>query len=71
MKLRSFSISLAVKDIKTSQTFYDTLGFEEDQIGAGNFIYMVSNTLFRSFWKNGKLFLVNAVFFVNNNAYEL
>ncbi|MEH1008436.1 VOC family protein [Winogradskyella sp. ECml5-4] len=27
MKLGAFSISLAVKDIKASQTFYDTLGF--------------------------------------------
>jgi len=27
MKLGAFSISLAVKDIKASQTFYETLGF--------------------------------------------
>jgi hypothetical protein len=27
--------------------------------------------LFRSFWDRGKLFLVNAVFFVNHNAFEL
>jgi len=52
MKLGSFSISLAVKDIKTSETYYETLEFED-------------------FWKNGKLFLVNAVFFLNNNAYAL
>jgi len=52
MKLGSFSISFAVKDIKTSQTFYESLGFED-------------------FWKNEKLFLVNAVFFLNNNAYAL
>ncbi|MFC0605196.1 M14 family metallopeptidase [Winogradskyella pulchriflava] len=48
-----------------------TLVFGEERMGSGSFIYMVDNTLFRSFWENGKLFLVNAVFFVNNNAFEL
>lgn len=48
-----------------------TLVFGEEPMGGGSFIYMVDNTLFRSFWENGKLFLVNAVFFVNNNAFEL
>jgi hypothetical protein len=49
----------------------NTLVFGEERKGSGSFIYFVDNTLFRSFWENGKLFLVNAVFFVNNNAYEL
>jgi hypothetical protein len=49
----------------------NTLVFGEERKGNGSFIYFVDNTLFRSFWENGKLFLVNAVFFVNNNAYEL
>ncbi len=48
-----------------------TLVFGEERMGSGSFIYMVDNTLFRSFWENGKLFLVNSIFFVNNNAYEL
>jgi len=48
-----------------------TLVFGEEQMGSGSFIYMVDNTLFRSFWENGKLFLVNSIFFVNNNAFEL
>lgn len=48
-----------------------TLVFGEERMGNGSFIYLVDNTLFRSFWENGKLFLVNAVFFVNNNVYEL
>ena len=48
-----------------------TLIFGEETMGSGSFIYMVDNTLFRSFWENGKLFLVNSIFFVNNNAYEL
>lgn len=49
----------------------NTLVFGEERMGSGSFIYFVDNTLFRSFWENGKLFLVNSVFFVNNNAYEL
>ncbi|WP_461597884.1 M14 family metallopeptidase [Winogradskyella sp.] len=49
----------------------NTLVFGEERKGSGSFIYFVDNTLFRSFWENGKLFLVNSVFFVNNNAYEL
>ena len=48
-----------------------TLVFGEERMGSGSFIYMADNPLFRSFWENGKLFLVNSVFFVNNNAYEL
>jgi hypothetical protein len=49
----------------------ETLVFGEERMGSGSFIYMVDNTLFRSFWENGKLFIVNSIFFVNNNAYEL
>lgn len=48
-----------------------TLVFGEEPMGSGSFIYFVDNTLFRSFWENGKLFLVNSIFFVNNNAFEL
>ncbi len=48
-----------------------TLVFGEERMGSGSFIYMVDNILFRSFWENGKLFLVNSIFFVNNNAFEL
>jgi predicted lactoylglutathione lyase len=29
MKLGAFSVSLAVKDIKTSKAFYEKLGFKE------------------------------------------
>ncbi|WP_179018482.1 M14 family metallopeptidase [Winogradskyella forsetii] len=56
---------------KALQKLDDTLIFGEERMGNGSFIYMVDNPLFRSFWENGKLFLVNAIFFVNNNAYEL
>ena len=48
-----------------------TLVFGEEPMGSGSFIYMVDDTLFRSFWENGKLFFVNSIFMVNNNAYVL
>lgn len=48
-----------------------TFVFGEEPMGRGCFIYMVDNSLFRSFWENGKLFLVNSIFFVNSNAYKL
>ncbi len=60
-----FAGSEAVKQLGNS------LLFGEERIGDGSMVYMVDNTLFRSFWENGKLFLVNAVFFVNNNSFEL
>lgn len=60
-----FAGSDAVKELENS------LVFGEERIGSGSIIYMVDNTMFRSFWENGKLFLVNAIFFVNNNSYGL
>ncbi|MDO1501135.1 M14 family metallopeptidase [Winogradskyella maritima] len=49
----------------------DTLVFGEERNGSGSFIYFVDDVMFRSFWENGKLFFVNSIFFVNNNAFEL
>jgi hypothetical protein len=56
---------------KAVKNLDQTLVFGEERMGSGSFIYMVENTLFRSFWENGKLFLVNSIFFVNSNAFEL
>lgn len=53
------------------KTLDQTLVFGEEPMGNGSFIYMVDNPLFRSFWENGKMFFINSIFFVNNNAYEL
>ncbi|WP_108868067.1 M14 family metallopeptidase [Aquimarina aquimarini] len=50
---------------------HNSLVFGETRIGRGSMIYMVDNPLFRSFWENGKLFLVNAIFFTNNNKYRI
>lgn len=49
----------------------NSLIFGEQRMGRGSVIYMVDNVMFRSFWENGKLFLVNSIFFVNNNLVEL
>ncbi|RZT00310.1 M14 family metallopeptidase [Aquimarina brevivitae] len=49
----------------------NSLVFGEARMGQGSVIYMVDNPLFRSFWENGKLFFVNAVFLTNNNKFRL
>ncbi len=49
----------------------NSLIFGETRIGSGSIIYMVDNPLFRSFWENGKLFFVNAIFLTNNNKFRL
>ncbi len=59
-KVSGFAGSEALKKLP------DSLVFGEEPMGRGSFIYMVDNTMFRSFWENGKLFLVNAIFMVNN-----
>ena len=49
----------------------NSLVFGEERLGKGSIIYLADDVLFRSFWENGKLFLVNAIFFVNNNVFML
>ncbi|MGC1631452.1 MAG: DUF4350 domain-containing protein, partial [Gelidibacter sp.] len=64
-KVSGFAGMNTLKDLENS------LIFGEERFGDGSIIYLVDNILFRNFWENGKLFFVNAVFFVNNNAFEL
>jgi hypothetical protein len=45
----------------------ESLLFGEEPMGSGSIVYMVDNVLFRSFWENGKLFVANAVFFLNSD----
>ncbi len=45
----------------------NSLTFGIEQMGKGSLIYFVDNPLFRAFWENGKLFFVNAIFFVDND----
>jgi hypothetical protein len=49
----------------------NSLVFGEERMGKGSIIYIVDNIMYRSFWENGKLFLVNSIFFVNNNKYRI
>ncbi|WP_313114503.1 M14 metallopeptidase family protein [Aequorivita sediminis] len=43
----------------------NSIVFAQAKKGSGSVVYMVDDVSFRSFWQNGKLFLANAVFFVN------
>ncbi|TVZ55355.1 zinc carboxypeptidase [Lutibacter sp. Hel_I_33_5] len=52
---------------KALKNIPESLLFGEERIGNGSIIYMVDNPLFRSFWDNGKLFFVNAIFFRNSH----
>ena len=45
--------------------FKNSMVFGHERIGRGNVIYFADNILFRSFWENGKLFLVNSIFYIN------
>jgi hypothetical protein len=60
--LAGFAGKKALKNIPES------LLFGEERKGSGSIIYMVDNPLFRSFWDNGKLFFVNAIFFRNSST---
>ena len=57
------TIGFVGDNIKDS--FKNSLVFGHERIGRGNVIYFADNILFRSFWENGKLFLVNSIFYIN------
>jgi len=40
----------------------ESLLFGTETVGRGSVVYFVDNPLYRSFWENGKLWLVNALF---------
>lgn len=61
-RLSGFAGEEAVEKISNS------LVFGEQRLGRGSLIYMVDDVMFRSFWENGKLFFVNALFMVNNRS---
>lgn len=60
-RVSGFAGEEALKSLKNS------LVFGEANLGRGSMIYLVDDVMFRSFWENGKLFFVNALFMVNNN----
>lgn len=45
--------------------------FAVQDMGRGKVIYMVDDPVFRNFWENGKLLLLNAVFMVGNEPVRL
>ena len=55
--MAGFSGELAIKQQSESLL----IGVES--FGRGSVVYMVDNPLYRSFWENGKLWLVNAIFY--------
>lgn len=63
-KIAGFAGKNTLKNLENSMVF------GEERHGNGSIIYMADNVLFRNFWENGKLFFVNAIFFVNNKAFE-
>jgi hypothetical protein len=52
---------------KALERIPESLLIGEERKGRGTIIYFVDNVLFRSFWENGKMFFVNAVFFRNSD----
>lgn len=53
---------------KALEKISKSLVFGEQRLGRGSIVYMVDDVMFRSFWENGKLFFVNALFMVNNRS---
>ncbi|MCO4291290.1 M14 family metallopeptidase [Solitalea sp. MAHUQ-68] len=49
---------------KAKSKLKNTLIFGVEEVGAGQFIYMADNPIFRSFWESGKVLFSNAVFLV-------
>lgn len=47
---------------KATKTQGNSLIFGMENVGRGSVVYMVDNPLYRNFWENGKLWLINAVF---------
>lgn len=52
---------------KARKMINNSLSFGVEPMGAGSFVYLVDNPLFRAFWQNGKLLFVNSIFFENNS----
>lgn len=49
---------------EAKKTLAKSMVFGVENVGRGAVVYMADNPLFRAFWENGKLFMVNAMFFV-------
>ena len=47
---------------KAIQQQSESLLFGTERFGRGSVVYLLDNILYRNFWENGKLWLVNAIF---------
>ena len=54
--------------VNTKNSLEQSFVIGEESKGRGSVVYMVDNPLFRSFWENGKLFVANAIFFLNSDS---
>lgn len=64
-KVTGFAGSVVSNKIK------DGAIFAVQEMGRGKVIYMTDDPVFRNFWENGKLLLLNAVFMVGNEPLRL
>lgn len=48
-----------------AESLKNSIVFAQAKRGRGSVVYLLDDVLFRSFWQNGKLFMANAVFFVD------
>jgi hypothetical protein len=57
--------------VTVSSKIKDGTIFAVQDMGRGKIIYMTDDPVFRNFWENGKLLLLNAVFIVGNEPVRL
>ena len=57
--------------VSVSSKIKDGTLFGVQEMGRGKIIYMTDDPVFRNFWENGKLLLLNAVFLVGNEPWRL
>lgn len=53
------------------ENIQSTLVIGHQSLGRGHVVYFVDDVMFRSFWENGKLFLVNGIFFLQKQNFGL
>jgi hypothetical protein len=49
--------------VKVKAALQEGVVLGEKEMGAGKFVFMADDPIFRNFWENGKMVLCNAVFF--------
>ena len=49
--------------VKAKEALQEGVVIGVREMGAGKFVFLADDPIFRNFWENGKLILSNAVFF--------